>query len=256
MSSDVRTARHGAEDGFHEIQLSGKQLVFLFMATTTVSIVIFLCGVLVGRGARPDAPPPDVVEAAAAQEPGAPPASAAEPVVDSTAPAAGPEPSQPTKVESSDFNYMQMLTAEQSTGEVPQPVAEPAGDAGAASAPPPPALQEAVAAASPPPADVAAAPSSAPAPAAAAARAAAAPPATTPAAGALTIQVAAFKSRGEADAVAKRLRTRGYEAYVADPATGNPMYRVRVGHFGERAEADKVASRLAKEEKFRPWVTR
>ena len=38
------------DDGFHEIQLSGKQLVFLFMATTVVSVVIFLCGVLVGRG--------------------------------------------------------------------------------------------------------------------------------------------------------------------------------------------------------------
>ena len=37
------------DDGFHEIQLSGKQLVFLFMATTVVSVVIFLCGVLVGR---------------------------------------------------------------------------------------------------------------------------------------------------------------------------------------------------------------
>ena len=55
MSTDVRTARQGAEDGFHEIQLSGKQLVFLFMATTVVSIVIFLCGVLVGRGARVEA---------------------------------------------------------------------------------------------------------------------------------------------------------------------------------------------------------
>ena len=40
----------GTDDGFHEIQLSGKQLVFLFMATTVVSVVIFLCGVLVGRG--------------------------------------------------------------------------------------------------------------------------------------------------------------------------------------------------------------
>ena len=40
------------DDGFHEIQLSGKQLVFLFMATTVVSVVIFLCGVLVGRGVR------------------------------------------------------------------------------------------------------------------------------------------------------------------------------------------------------------
>ncbi len=39
-----------ADDSFHEIQLSGKQLVFLFMAITVVSVVIFLCGVLVGRG--------------------------------------------------------------------------------------------------------------------------------------------------------------------------------------------------------------
>ncbi len=40
------------DDGFHEIQLSGKQLVFLFMATTVVSLVIFLCGVLIGRGVQ------------------------------------------------------------------------------------------------------------------------------------------------------------------------------------------------------------
>ena len=40
------------DDSFHEIQLNGKQLVFLFMAATVVSVVIFLCGVLVGRGVR------------------------------------------------------------------------------------------------------------------------------------------------------------------------------------------------------------
>jgi heme/copper-type cytochrome/quinol oxidase subunit 2 len=38
-----------ADEAFHEIQLSGKQLVFLFMATTIVAVVIFLCGVQVGR---------------------------------------------------------------------------------------------------------------------------------------------------------------------------------------------------------------
>ena len=36
-----------ADDGFHEIQLSGKQLVFLFIVTTTVIVVVFLCGVKV-----------------------------------------------------------------------------------------------------------------------------------------------------------------------------------------------------------------
>ena len=43
-------ASHSTEDGFHEIQLNGKQLVFLFMAATVVSVVIFLCGVLVACG--------------------------------------------------------------------------------------------------------------------------------------------------------------------------------------------------------------
>src|ERR671937_3234725 len=41
-----------SEEGFHEIQLNGKQLVFLFITVTVVSVVIFLCGVLVGRGVR------------------------------------------------------------------------------------------------------------------------------------------------------------------------------------------------------------
>src|ERR1700730_12822686 len=42
------------DEGFREIQLNGKQLVFLFMAATVVSVVIFLCGVLVGRGVKTD----------------------------------------------------------------------------------------------------------------------------------------------------------------------------------------------------------
>src|SRR5688572_28363977 len=39
-----------SDEGLHEIQLNGKQLVFLFMTTTVVAVVIFLCGVTVGRG--------------------------------------------------------------------------------------------------------------------------------------------------------------------------------------------------------------
>jgi cell division septation protein DedD len=41
-----------ADEAFHEVHLNGKQLVFLFMAATVVSVVIFLCGVMVGRGVR------------------------------------------------------------------------------------------------------------------------------------------------------------------------------------------------------------
>ena len=52
-----------SDEGFHEIQLNGKQLVFLFMAATVVSVVIFLCGVMVGRGVRADRGPMDAAEA-------------------------------------------------------------------------------------------------------------------------------------------------------------------------------------------------
>src|SRR5688500_17478909 len=40
------------DDAFREIQLSGKQLVFLFMAVVVIAVVIFLTGVQVGRGVR------------------------------------------------------------------------------------------------------------------------------------------------------------------------------------------------------------
>jgi cell division protein FtsN len=40
------------EREFHEVQLSGKQLVFLFISAVVLAVVIFLLGVAVGRGVR------------------------------------------------------------------------------------------------------------------------------------------------------------------------------------------------------------
>ena len=42
MVKSLRVTSRTHDDGFHEIQLNGKQLVFLFMAATVVSVVIFL----------------------------------------------------------------------------------------------------------------------------------------------------------------------------------------------------------------------
>ena len=39
---------------FHEIQLSGKQLVFLFISLVVLAVVTFLLGVAVGKGVRGD----------------------------------------------------------------------------------------------------------------------------------------------------------------------------------------------------------
>src|SRR4029077_14910695 len=83
-----------ADEGLHEIQLNGKQLVFLFMASTVVAVVIFLCGVMVGRGFRAQRPAPEAaVEAATDPTSGATPAVPLAPAaaVTSNAPVAAQE---------------------------------------------------------------------------------------------------------------------------------------------------------------------
>ena len=61
------------DDAFREIQLSGKQLVFLFMAVVVIAVVIFLSGVQVGRGVRAERGVPEGTEASAAPETTDPP---------------------------------------------------------------------------------------------------------------------------------------------------------------------------------------
>ena len=66
-----------------------------------------------------------------------------------------------------------------------------------------------------------------------------------------------MRESDEADAIVKRLAGKGYPAYVVTPAKGTAaIYRVRVGKFKDRHEADTVAARLQKEEQFKPWIVR
>jgi cell division septation protein DedD len=114
----------------------------------------------------------------------------------------------------------------------------------------------------PPPAKAAAPPKepprAAPAPAvAAAAPAASATASDEPAGSGFAVQIAALNVRGEAEAIAKRLSSKGYMAYVLVPSDGTPaVFRVRIGKFPTRHEAETVAAKLKKEEQFNPWVTR
>jgi cell division septation protein DedD len=71
------------------------------------------------------------------------------------------------------------------------------------------------------------------------------------------VQVASLKSRGEADAIAKRLSSKGFPSFVTTPGSSGPkVFRVRVGKYSDRREAETVARRLEKEEQFKPWITR
>jgi cell division septation protein DedD len=247
-------AHHTVDDGFHEIQLNGKQLVFLFMAATVVSVVIFLCGVLVGRGVRAERG----IAADSATIGDVPPVPTS---VVSDSPAAGTDPrsaAPPTPVD--DLSYFGRLERENAGAEELKPAsagAEPPASAGAE--PPAPAAAESAAPAAAPPSVVSAStppPAASPrAPAAAPTERTAAPPATagTP----YAVQIAALNDRKEADAMARRLSSKGYAAYVVAPAHGTPaVYRVRIGTFKTRREAESMAARLQKEEQVKPWVTR
>lgn len=191
------------DESVREIQLSGKQLVFLFMAVTVVAVVIFLCGVLVGRGVR------------AAEEQAELGASAAAPAA--TTPA---EAGRPGSGGAAELTYPRRL-------------------AGAA-----PAAEDLPASVSPP--------APAPPPVAEAPR-----PEPSPADG-FTVQVAALRGEAEAAAIAQRLVAKGYPAYVLGPSADAPaaVYRVRVGKYADRREAEAVLRRLEREERFRPWITR
>lgn len=229
------------DDGFHEIQLNGKQLVFLFMAVTVVSVVIFLCGVLVGRGVRLDGGLPIDRVAAAAGEAPPPPVEGAG---NSNEPVAPNENTSFTaRLEAANPPAEKLPPAEKVLpAEPPVPRSEPVE-----SEPP----------AAPPSADTnrASAPAPAP-PAAPPARAVPAGP-SEPAGPGVAVQVSAFRVRQDADALANRLIGKGYTAYVVAPAPGAPaLFRVRVGKFKEQREADQVAAKLKKEEQFDPWIVR
>ncbi len=110
------------------------------------------------------------------------------------------------------------------------------------------------AAPAPRPARVARAPAAAPARPAPAQVAAAT---TTAEPEAWTVQVSAFRSRSLAEELRARLAARGFDAYVFPSITedGRPRYRVRVGTYPTRSDAERVAIELRNERGLNPLVT-
>lgn len=225
------------DDGFHEIQLSGKQLVFLFMATTVVSVVIFLLGVWVGRGVpaqqRLDAfsDPAALASAERAAEP--------TPVADADVYTAEP-PAPPA--EADDLSYTRRLESEARPETLaplrtqPAPAAAPPAAAAPAREPQP---RPAAAAQEPPQATASSAPA-----------AGSAQPGTW------VVQVHALRDRNVASGIVQRLSDKGYPAFLVASGPPSGIYRVQVGRFKERADAERVLERLSKEEQYKPWITR
>ena len=72
------------------------------------------------------------------------------------------------------------------------------------------------------------------------------------------IQVTTLRESDAAERMAQGLVEKGYPAFVVPPAPGVPVsvFRVRVGTYTDRDEAEQVLKRLEGEESLRPWITR
>ena len=244
-----------SDEGFREIQLNGKQLVFLFMAATVVLVVTFLFGIMVGRGVPGTEPASETANADVSPDP------TREPPVET--PPANPPPSSSAETPAAppapeNLTYTDRLLREgQADDRLKE--AKPAAQSKPSAKPPPP---PAPAPPTPAPAPVAAAPAPArgqppttqtpqtPRPAGAAA--------SDPSGPGFAVQVAISKDRREADTLARALIAKGYPAFVMDPAKGAPVgiYRVRVGKYKTRRDAEEIAARLKTAEQFDPWIAR
>ena len=226
---------------------SAKQVVFLFMAATVVAVVVFLCGVLVGRGVPLGGGL--TVSGSAVESLGAddlPPPTLSTPSDEPSA-AAG---------ESGDLTYFRRLSEDEPELETLGPEAEnttaallespvDAGGVDGGGTDPDRSL---------PPTDPDALPTVETTPASTSAALTSTP---TPSPGDFSVQVAALRSLESAQQIASQLVAKGYPATVLLPETGNPvkLFRVRVGPY-DRTEAERIKGRLETEEQFEPYVTR
>jgi DedD protein len=261
-----------SDEGFREIQLNGKQLIFLFMAVTVVLVVTFLFGVLTGRGVREDAVATEIASGEVAPSSGAAPPADTAP---SPAPAGSSPSPAPAAPATEELSYAERLLRDTPAEEnlksstasgaaaAPAPVVqEPVAEK--TPAPPPPAVKER-APAEPPPAPrdnvaapvvpaprPAAQPTSGPAPAAAAQP-------SDPTGPGYAVQVAAYRDRRDADTLAKQLTAKGYPAFVMDPVKGTStsLFRVRVGKYKTLKDAEAIEARLQSAEQLtNAWIAR
>ena len=258
------------DEGFREIQLNGKQLIFLFMAVTVVLVVTFLFGVLVGRGVR-EGGAPQIASSDIASDPGLVPASEQAGPPPAAGAAAAPAPP------AEELSYADRLLRDSAPPETLKPAAQPA---------PAPVIQEPVSQKAPVPFSlrrqrprrsrhrhrhphrcrtqrphthycrfrVSKCASDA-----RLLRSATAAKPSDPSGPGFAVQVGAYKDRRDADGLAKQLAAKGYPAFVMDPVKGTStvLFRVRIGKYKTLKDAEAVESRLQTSEQLKNlWIAR
>jgi cell division protein FtsN len=206
-----------SDSGFREIQLSGKHVVFLFIAGVVAAVAIFLLGVSVGRGVSK-------------------PGQAAQAVPPAVEPAAGDSQTAElpgkTTPEQGELKYPEALLGK---GDAKNAASAPASSPVAVSDAAPKTPEKPAATPAPSP--------QAPAKSGAAIQAG---PATASDA-VWYVPVASFTSSANADKQVAQLKAKGITAKVYDAGKSvRARYRVRVGPL-DKAAADAMVAQLRKE---------
>jgi len=264
------------EPSYYEVALTNRQVVVGFVILLACLFAAFLSGVWIGRDAVPTAAA-QIADSTArsagadgqlekltffgdrggsADGAGARPASAAP--SPAAQPVATPPASAPTAADRESEQMRETLEAEMQAHREDAAPAEPPASEGAAPAvqPPTPAPGTRVRRA-PAPAAAQAGAAAAPAIAPATAPAATSEPATPGAAAApFWIQVYSSTNGARANEIAARLKRSKFEVRVLEtPVAGSTTFRVRVGPYPARSDADRVAQRLRRDFRLDTWVT-
>jgi DedD protein len=66
-----------------------------------------------------------------------------------------------------------------------------------------------------------------------------------------SVQISATPAKDVANSLVQRLKDKGYDGYVVQAnVNGQTYYRVRVGHFDARQEAESVRQSLSRQEGY------
>ncbi len=216
------------EKSYYEIQLDNKQLILVFLAAVTVCVLIFVLGVMIGKGQKEAemAAAARIEKNQAAPEPDKKLPSQVVSDEDSEQKTETQTPKQPVtekevkENESSskpeqNFAYEDLNKSEPDTDKDPvdeKPVATEPGETEEVPKPGPNATQ-------------------------------------------YTVQVMATSSRSKAEEQMSSLKAKGYRPFMDETTSGDiNVFKVRVGRYTDTQQAKEMAVRIKKDLKLETWV--
>ncbi len=229
-----RVSEHD-EPSYYEVALTSRQVMAAFLLLLGCLLAAFFAGLWIGRDSvSPPPPQTAAAEPASQEEDPLEQFSFFEPESEGAGETTAPPPPPPRRIEPPPPSPQPEPVAEPTTP------AQPTQETSPAVAPPPvePAVEPAVE----PPATLP--------------RTTARRPPPPPTGDELFIQVFSSPDQEQAQKVRRRLNDKGYSAFLSPVEVDDrTMYRVRIGPFIDRSDAERIAERVKVTFRLDTWIT-